>query len=113
MARALLSVAVAATAARPPLGVLEAPELAHVRPRAQLGDPVILEAGHDTTGYSISSGLNRKLKYRLKFWFVLDRFPAKLGPKTPLNGSGPKHGSDRAPLNGSGTLQEINYSAIS
>ncbi len=32
----------------------------------------------------ITSGLNRKLKHRLKFWSVFGHFPAKLGPQDPL-----------------------------
>ncbi len=43
----------------------------------------------------LTSGLNRILKYRLKFWSVFERFPAKLGPRTSLNGSGSKHGAER------------------
>ncbi len=39
--------------------------------------------------------LIRKPKYRLKFWWVFGRFPAKLGPKTPLNGPGSKNGVKR------------------
>ncbi len=46
-------------------------------------------------GAELTSGLDRKLKYRLKFWSVFGRFPAKLGPKTPLNGPGSKHGAER------------------
>ena len=42
----------------------------------------------------LTSGLNRKLKSRLKFWSVFGRFPAKLGPRTPLNGSGLKNGAE-------------------
>jgi hypothetical protein len=36
---------------------------------------------------TLTRGLNQKLKSRLKFWVVLGRFPAKLGPKTPPDGS--------------------------
>ena len=43
----------------------------------------------------LTSGLNRKLKSRLKFWPVFGRFPAKLGPRTPLNGPGSKNGAER------------------
>ncbi len=40
------------------------------------------------------SGLNWKLKSRLKFLVALGRFPAKLGPRTPVNGSGSKNGAE-------------------
>ncbi len=43
----------------------------------------------------LTSGLDRKLKSRLKFWSVLGRFPAQLGPKTPPDGSGSKNGAER------------------
>ena len=37
----------------------------------------------------------RKLTSIFWFWSVLGRFSAKLGPKTPLNGSGSKNGVER------------------
>ena len=37
----------------------------------------------------------KKLKYQFEFWPVLDSFPTKLGPKTPLNGSGSKNNAER------------------
>ncbi len=43
----------------------------------------------------LTSGLNRKLKYKLKCWSVFGRFPAKLGPRTPSDGSGSKKGAER------------------
>ncbi len=43
----------------------------------------------------LNSGLNRKLKYRLKLWSVFGLLPAKLGPRTPLNGPGSKNGAER------------------
>ncbi len=43
------------------------------------------------TDVVLTSGLNRKLKYRS----VFGSFPAKLGPRTPLNGSGSKNGAER------------------
>ncbi len=47
------------------------------------------------TGTIPTSGLNRKLKYRLKCWSVFGRFPAKLGPRISLNGSGSENGAKR------------------
>ncbi len=44
---------------------------------------------------NLTIGLDRKLKYKLKFWSVLGRFPAKLGPRTPPDGSGSKNGAER------------------
>jgi hypothetical protein len=43
----------------------------------------------------LTSGRNRNLKYRLKFWSAFDCLPAKLGPRTPLNMSGSKNGAER------------------
>ncbi len=43
----------------------------------------------------LTGGLNKKLKYRLKFWWVFGRFPAKLGPRSPLNGPGSKKCAER------------------
>ncbi len=42
----------------------------------------------------LTSGLNKKIKYRLKCWSVFGRFPAKLGPRTPPDGSGSKNGAE-------------------
>ena len=43
-----------------------------------------------------TSGLNRKIKSTLRCWSVLGRFPAKRGPRTPLNGPGSKNDAERA-----------------
>ncbi len=46
-------------------------------------------------GTSLTSGLKGKAKSRLQFWSVFNRFPAKLGPKTSLNGSSSKNCAER------------------
>ncbi len=46
----------------------------------------------------LTSGLNRKLKSKFKFWLVLGRFPAKLGLKIHLNGSRSKNGAERSEI---------------
>ncbi len=43
----------------------------------------------------LTSGLTRKLASKFKFWSVFGRFPAKLGPRTPLNRSGSTNGEER------------------
>ncbi len=53
------------------------------------------EAAAESFEHQLTSGLNRKLKYKSKFWSVLGRFPAKLGPKTPPDGSGSENGAER------------------
>ena len=43
----------------------------------------------------LASGLARKLKYRLNCWSIFGRFPAKVGPRIPPDGSGSKKGAKR------------------
>ena len=62
-------------------------------PRAGLPEPLLGQLGRDAQP---TSGLTRKLKSKLKCWSVFGRFPATLGPRTPLNGPGSKTGAERA-----------------
>ncbi len=81
----------------PRVGLGSSPDpLRAPHPRAQNRPPEGRERGLPAIPNTFrTSGLNRKLKYRLKCWWLFGRFPAKLGPKTPLNGSGSKNGAER------------------
>ncbi len=66
-----------------------------VRGPASAPEAPILASGPEYEDTKLASGLNMKLKSRLKFWSVLGRFPAKLGPKTSPDGSGSENGAER------------------